>query len=273
MKKIIILIMTCILLFSCDSNTNPLDKKPKTKQYLENMDSYEFMEVALIGMLDESDRSLEYILNRAKEKLGLDLIEEIDSDHIIYGEQSLRFNNVYLFIPTSNMNITVGSYDSNTDDISKVYYEAKNSLPFIYVESAEIMNPKGMVKYSSDETDYTDGMMYTGIDVMNHDLRTEYRMGLVDINDINIFDAGEYLVFSQFIFDMANDFSQANYEKQIHFMGEMMIDSDMYYIFTVEDELTGDILHAINYSSEKNEFKYLVSEDGVNWVVPDLSKG
>ena len=274
MKRIIQVLLMSLLLFSCTSSKDPLDKMPKTKKYLDAMDSYEFMEVALLGNIYVEDGvDLEFILNRAKDKMGLDFIDEIDKDHIIYGKQSLRSNYVYLFIPAKGMDLEVGSYNSDTDDISEVFYKAKSSLPFIYIESGEAMNPVGIVKYGSEESDYYDGRIFTGLDIMNSEIRSSFRMGLVDISDYNMFTSSEIPSYGQFIFDMAHSLSNANYEKQISFMDEAMIDGEMYLVFIVIDDDSAIQLHAINYSSEKNEIKYLVSYDGNTFVKPDEAKG
>lgn len=273
MKKIIQILMICLILFSCTDKKDPLDRKPLTKQYIESMEDYEFMEVSLLGCLYENDK-LEDILNRAKDKLNLSFIDEIDDDHIIYGDQSLRMNYVYLITPKNNVNITVGSYDASTNDISKVHYSSKNSLPFIYIESGEVSNPVGMIKYDIEQEENSAYYMYTGLDIMNNRLRTQYRMGLVDMSDYLMFDQGELPFYSQFVFDVLQSMPEVAYEiaqgNYLSYMDEAMIEENMYSVFSLA---SNNKLYAINYSSERNDFKYLISDDGTNWYDPSNAKG
>ena len=49
-----------------------------------------------------------------------------------------------------------------------------------------------------------------------------------------------------------------------------MIEENMYSVFSLA---SNNRLYAINYSSERNDFKYLISDDGINWYDPSNAKG
>ena len=91
MKKLIIVILACLCFCGCSGKKEEetIKETPLTDAYVEAMEDYEIMEVALLGCSDGS-RTVGDVLNRAKEKQGLELIEEIGEDHIIYGKNFSR---------------------------------------------------------------------------------------------------------------------------------------------------------------------------------------
>lgn len=257
-----------------------LDDMPLTKAYIGSMDAYEDMEIILLGCEDAS-RTIGDIFARAKNEWGFTLLDEVDQDHLVYGEGSDNGNYVYLLIPAEGHKVTIASWNRETGSPGYVWYESENSLPVVYVESAEGLSPRGVITYVTGFVDTVEEIpVYTGTDAAGQ-LRTSYRMGLVDRTPYGEMNSAEIGFYSQFLFDVLyNEAPEASKGLQegtyrASPMEEMLYEGEMYMVYAMYPEKEGlpDYLYGIAYDTENNTLKYLECFDDQHWYDPEKTAG
>ncbi|MBQ6493317.1 MAG: hypothetical protein IJI92_05585 [Erysipelotrichaceae bacterium] len=283
MKKVIMILLLLLCLCSCAAENTESSESPSvtplTDSWREGMDDYEQLEIALIGGISP-EFSLEDILKRAREELGLELISEIDEDHIVQGEKA-DLEYVYLIIPAKDTDLAIGSLDPLHDCMDEIYYMEENSAPVIYIESTDGMTPRGLiecVRHRGNDSDVTH--MYTGRNYGTGALRTDYLMGVVDITRYQEFTSGEIGFLGQLVFDyICYDIPEISEKIQVgeysvHTMDEMMREGKMYLIYSITDaDGNEQCLLAVNYESKTREFRLLQTYDMENWFEPDTAQG
>ena len=204
--------------------------------YIDEMEPYEIMRIAFLGGTGP-DRTVEDILKRASGLEGLSIVSEIPAERIIYGDQGQEQNNVYLIIPANKAGIRVGRYSFYAGEITEVWLDEKEAKPFIYVEDGDSVDPVGMICYMYNGVD--DGSsMYTGLAAVPGRLRTDYRMGVVDITPYDAFDSTEIGFYAQSYFDKLCAFeevqAQLNAGGKLDPMEEMIRDGHAYMVYNMD---------------------------------------
>ncbi len=257
-----------------------LDELPLSRAYIDAMEGYEDIEIVLLGCEDAS-RTIGDIFSRARNEWGFTLLDEIDQDHLVYGEGSDNGNYVYLLIPAEGHKVTIASYSPEKRGPGQVWYESENSLPVVYVESAVGMTPKGVIIYETGFADTVEEIpVYTGVDPAGV-LRTAYRMGLVDKTPYDEMNSAEIGFLAQFLFDVLyNEAPSASSQLQegtyrASAMEEMLYQGEMYMVYSLYAQQEGleDYLYGIAYDTETNTLKYLESFDYQNWYDPAQAAG
>ncbi|MBR2677095.1 MAG: hypothetical protein IKE28_09320 [Solobacterium sp.] len=204
--------------------------------YIDEMEPYEIMRIAFLGGTGP-DRTVDDILKRAAGLEGLSIVSEIPAERIIYGDQGQEQNNVYLIIPANKAGIRVGRYSFYAGEITEVWLDEKEAKPFIYVEDGDSVDPIGMICYMYNGVD--DGSsMYTGLAAVPGRLRTDYRMGVVDITPYDAFDSTEIGFYAQSYFDKLCSFeevqAQLNAGGKLDPMEEMIRDGHAYMVYNMD---------------------------------------
>ena len=204
--------------------------------YIDEMEPYEIMRIAFLGGTGP-DRTVDDILKRAAGLEGLSIVSEIPAERIIYGDQGQEQNNVYLIIPANKAGIRVGRYSFYAGEITEVWLDEKEAKPFIYVEDGDSVDPIGMICYMYNGVD--DGSsMYTGLAAVPGRLRTDYRMGVVDITPYDAFDSTEIGFYAQSYFDKLCSFeevqAQQNAGGKLDPMEEMIRDGHAYMVYNMD---------------------------------------
>ena len=293
MKKILIILLL-VLLCACSSNSQAADEpkpveptpepapeptpveddKPLTQSYLDAMEDYEFMEVALLGCTIEG-LSANDILNRAINDWGMSFLSEIDKDDIVYSPVLGDYNLVYLFVPKDHVDLKISTFDANSEKADKEVYSAKGGVPFIYIEKEKGMTPVSIVEYVIHGSNDEQGFMYTGLNYYDDTLRTDYRMGLVDKTDYQKFEPTELPMYKQAIFDhlcyetaeVSKDIMERGY--QLSFMNEMLREGKMYLLYSIADEKNEYPYNlAINYENTDQLFDVIITYNMKDWFDP-----
>ncbi len=234
--------------------------------YIDEMEPYEVMRIAFLGGTGP-DRTVDDILKRAAGLEGLSIVSEIPSERIIYGDQGKKQNNVYLIIPADNAGIRVGRYNFFAGEITEVWLDEIAAKPFIYVEDGDSVDPVGMICYLANGVDDGSGM-YTGIAAGSGKLRTDYRMGVVDITPYDAFDSTEIGFYAQSYFDKLCSYetvqAQLNAVGKLDTTEEMIRDGHAYMVYNMD--VDGDYtLYGVT-SPQSGAPEVIVSENsGETW--------
>ncbi len=254
-----------------------LDDLPLSKAYVDQMEGYEDIEIVLLGCTGPS-RTVDDVLDRAEKEWGYELISEVDEAHRIQGESSVYGDLVYLLIPSRETNLTIASFDSEIELPKDIWFLEEDSLPVIYIESSEGMTPRGIFSYN---TNYGDtAFLYTGVSPSGK-LRTDYKMGTVDMTPYDQLSSAEVPFLEQYLQDVMTNFAPQASEQiqqgQYTFspMDEMMHEGDMYLIFSMDPKEEGlpQYLYGVHYDTFSNTLKYLESYDYYEWVDPEKVQG
>ena len=254
-----------------------LDELPLSKEYVDQMEGYEDIEIVLLGCTGPS-RTVEDVLARAENDWGYKLISEIDDAHKIQGEDSVYGNLVYLVIPSRETKLTIASFDSQTALPKDIWYLEENSLPVLYIESADGMTPRGIFSYN---TNYGDtAFLYTGVNADGH-LRTDYKMGTVDMTPYDQLTSAEVPLLAQYLHDVMMNFApQASEQLQTgqytcSSMDEMLYEGNMYQMYSMDPKEEGlpQYIYGVHYDTLSNTLKYLESYDYSVWADPEQVQG
>ena len=283
MKRYLILTAAALALCGCGKKDNPVpaasaapENTPDIIQtpapsvpaeinvpidYMEEMGSGEDLAVAYLGTASQ-EISVEQIVSDAYED-GYGIIGQIAEDDIIYGDQGMYYNNVYLLVPAQKTELTVGRYSWYAGEMTESFYSENNSGPIIYVETAESVSPQTLIGYKRhfDDGD-TEGWMYTGINVQEGTLRTDFHMGIIDITGYDRFEKDRIPFFSN-LYEEALLRLEGVQEKLdermlMHKLGEAWFDGRMYalyYISDVDDE--NRTFYGLTYDWSQDTFYYL----------------
>ncbi len=249
MKRILSLFLAAVLLTGCGSSASTQQPASETAandqtqtesaelvEYVDAMEPYEIMRIAFLGAAGPN-RTVEDILKRAEGIEELAIASKISRDRIIYGDQSEEQNNVYMIIPAKNASIKIGRYSFNAGDITEVWLDEAEAKPFIYVEDGDSVDPVGLIHYMANGVD--DGStMYTGIAAVPGRLRTDYRMGVVDITPYDQFDSTEIGFYAQSYYDRLCSYEtvqeQLNSGGRLDSMEEMIRDGHAYMVYNMD---------------------------------------
>ena len=264
-----------------EETADPVRKDmPLTKAYIAAMDEYEDMEVILLGCEDGS-RTIADLFERAKNEWGLTFLDEVDQDHLVYGEGSDNGNYVYLLVPADGNSVSISSLDKASGTSKDLWYNSDDGLPVVYVESAEGLTPRGIFAYDAAYGSRQESLsFYTGVDEGGH-LRTSYIMGLVDKTPYEKMNSAEIGFFSQFLYDIlyteapeaSGALQRGDYKAS--FMDEMMHEGKMYTVYSMDPQKEGlpQYLYGIAYDTETNTLQYIETFDYTEWYDPAAAAG
>ena len=275
MRRIIPMILGALLIAGCGSKEPHIAEEPEIRpsqiqidsaeekkrkafvaEYLKNMDDYETMEIAFLGTIGET-KTLNDVVTRAAEMDGLEIAGNVKDDHYVYTSNGNEIQNVYLLIPASGIDLSIGHLDLATGAIDSVYMESSGSEPVILMEVADVFDPQFQIDIKNNG-EITDSIM-TGFNVSSSKLRTAYHMGVVDITPYDELPGGEVPFYSQSLFDYTSSLTG----KQLKLMYEMILVDHMYAIFGDEQE---DLMYAVTLNSQTGEYECLKTEDLMEWT-------
>ena len=262
---------------SADSGSNQASVFPKCDDYMSKMEAWETLEVAYIGMTSP-DRSVDDIIDRAANELGFPFADELRS-RIVYGACSAFDNCVYLFIPTPDLNLYIGQYSWYAGEVTHEWFSEQHAKPFIFVETSNDQNPLSQIVFAPEGVAMHDGdFMYTGLNFVTGELRTDYHMGFVDMTDYDALEYDERPFYAQYFFDTLLSFDEISdkvYNKNytINNMDEMFYDGDMFNVYSLSDPSGNvDSLLAVHLNMVDSSLKVMQSDpSGQSWT--QLARG
>lgn len=245
----------------------------KMDAYLDSMDSYEDLEIAFLGLVDEY-RTLDEVLERAEKEFGFSWIGEISEDNYVAGELGEYGNNVYLIIPARNVDLSIGKYSWYANEMVEIYYQSEDCEPFIYVETAEKTDRLAIIEYVRHHGEGANmGSMYTGFNLATSTLRTQYLMGIVDVTPYDKFAGGEVPFYLQSFMDSLSFVGEVQLamqnNQQLSVMDEITYDGHSYALFVLLPPDGGgagkETYYAVRYDSDNAKMEMMVASDAMNW--------
>ena len=233
---------------------------------------YERAVVVYLGCTGE-DRDLESILDRAVEKLHLDVVKNIGKKQTVYGKQGEE-NNVYLIMPMKDIILTIASFP----DMKKVYYSDDSGKPVIFIENNDITDIDAQFT-AVKATDKSEAQpFYLGIDPSSNLLfvNDAISLGVDDQSDYDLFDESELpdhaSRFAYYLYHEApgasDDLEDDNYE--VGGSGYMVLKDKLYVTYLISEKMNPDksYRYAMRYDEDLKGMEYLISTDseGKKWI-------
>lgn len=233
---------------------------------------YERAKIVYLGCTSQ-DRDLDFILERAVDKLHLNTVKNIKKDHIVYGTQGDE-NNVYLIIPQKDITLTITSYPKT----AKTYFHEANSKPVIFIEDSDVTHLNSLFTAMKADDKSEPVQFYLGIDPSANVLfvNDAISQGVEDQSDYDIFDESELKdhasMYEHYLYNEApgasEDLESENYK--IGGSGYTIIDGRVYVTYLIQETLNPDksYQYAMGYNDLTKSMEYLICLDrsGENWI-------
>ncbi|MBR2802800.1 MAG: hypothetical protein IKE21_09545 [Erysipelotrichaceae bacterium] len=236
------------------------------RQYQEAMEPYEDLEIAFLGSLHE-ENSFETILTRAGQHWPV--VRNITAERIIQGDLGDSVQYVYLLVPALHTDLQVGRYSYYAGEITETWFEEKDALPLIYIESGDTIDPLGQIRYVRHFADGdSEGWLYTGLQAVSGKLRTDYHMGVVDTTVYELYDSTEIPFYAQSFFDTLCSYEEVaealNSGKELSVMEEMLWDGHAYAVYGIDK---GDAwtLYGVTVNEDGMPSVIVSYDNGANW--------
>ena len=291
MKKLLSALSVLCLLTACGSSANsgstataaaepqspqataasaaPVQETEPAPEPRAHMENYECMEVAFLGITNQSTTPLDVIENARVNFPGFSWLSAIETKDIINGELSEETNNVYVILPAETTDLKIGKYNWYAGEITDVYYDQKNSGPVVFVENGEAVSPLSRIEFVRHVNDNaSDDGIYTGFSLASDKLRTDYHMGTVDTTPYDRFSSAEVPFYKQYLFDTLNSFDEIkdalDKGSKLAVMDEMFYDGIAYAIYDLEKPDGNHVGYAVT-SDPSAAFKVMYSPDFKDW--------
>ena len=281
MRKIIIGLLNCLLLIGCNGSSAQTEPSPTLEgsfgieetatpdantqetslidEYISQIEDYELLRYAFLGTMEEED-GLKEVLDRASSFPGFEFLNELSENDAVYGEPS-EYYNVYLLIPKKGCNLQVGPYSWYADQMTEILYESNEGKPILYIETSDDTRYYGQIKIDNDMT------LFTGFNIATSKLRTDFKMGVVDVTPYEQFTSAEIPFFSQAIHDITTQVAEIQKIEQeggsVTISGEEIIfDDELYALVYTRDKNDKDIIYGVSPSSGS----VVKTEDHREWI-------
>ena len=235
---------------------------PLTDEYINQMEGYELLRYGFLGWMDDED-GLREVINRADDFPGFAFVSELSEKDAVYGKEGEDYN-VYLLVPKKGHMIEIGEYNWYAGEMTEVFYKSDSGKPILYIETSDNKTYHGQIRIDGDMT------LYTGFNIATSKLRTEFKMGVVDITPYEEFTSSEVPFYAQALHDKMTQVKEIQkIEREggsALLSGEEIIFEDTLYVLVYARDKDGkDIFYGVSPTTNK----VIRTEDHQNWTIAE----